>query len=214
MHKPDPIFEKLKVAAPSVVFTVSRTLDPYVSWDGEPEDDPREKGMCPYDVDFKARTIVNGELIEQMESLGASWYDPEEPIGDAHGYLPQKLEDAASGLLKQLQALDTRGFKNVRQRRVVTDTIVSLIKAMEVLKAELKANYDRQQRFSHTHPNFQRVIMKISSDGGLAPMDVYAMWENYCKANYDQSHILSEFIANNKAKLGIPNADPNTYEAT
>lgn len=92
-----PYLEELKTIAPSIVFRVSRSIDRDARWDGTGPD-PEEEGYVAYSVDVSAQCIVRGELIEGNAYLGCSYYKPDEPTGDAHGYLPQMLEEAATEL--------------------------------------------------------------------------------------------------------------------
>jgi len=80
-----------------IAFTLCRTEDPSFRWDGDGPD-PSKDGFLAYDVTVKARTIVEGEIMEACEYLGGSYYKHDEPLGDVHGYLPQMLEEAASKL--------------------------------------------------------------------------------------------------------------------
>jgi hypothetical protein len=102
-HKFTPKLEylqTLKQIAPAIALSVSRTHDENFVWDGDGPD-PVDDGYLPFDVDVKARSIVQGEILEGSQSLGGSYFAPDEPIGDCHGYLPQMLEEAIADLLKQ-----------------------------------------------------------------------------------------------------------------
>lgn len=99
---PAPYAEDLATVAPSIVFEVSRSLDPYHSWDGDGPD-PRDDGFSPYDIDVTAETIVRGKRVQGAASLGDSYFRPTEPTGDIHGYLLQLLDNAAKDLRKVLK---------------------------------------------------------------------------------------------------------------
>ncbi len=142
--KTDPIFEKLKEAAPSITFSVSREHDEDHRICDQCERDAEEAGFLPYNVDFRARCVAQGELIEQMDSLGGSWYDPEEPIGDAHGYLVQKLHEACKGLQKQLLNLYRPSSGLARQQ--IAGLVFENNCAMEILEKQLHLNYQAQRK--------------------------------------------------------------------
>lgn len=63
-------------------------------------------------------------------TLGESWYRPDEPLDDVHGYLPQMLEEAALELQKQVEHGSPLYY--------------SLNRAILMLKAEMKRLYDEQ----------------------------------------------------------------------
>lgn len=89
--------DKLKEIAPSVAIVISREPDPSCRWDGDGPD-PEESGYSAYDVDVDARIIMKGELVARTASLGSCYYQPDEPIGDVYGYLPQMLEEVLTAL--------------------------------------------------------------------------------------------------------------------
>lgn len=96
--------EALRLTRPDVAITVTRELDPSFEWDGDGPD-PTEDGFDAYDVDVVACCIRNGQLIEGRASLGGSYFQPEEPIGAVHGYLPQMVDEAVEEMDKALAAL-------------------------------------------------------------------------------------------------------------
>ena len=96
--------EALRLTRPDVAITVTRELDPNFEWDGDGPD-PTEDGFDAYDVDVVACTIRNGELIEGRSSLGGSYFLPDEPLADVHGYLPQMVDEAVEEMDKALAAL-------------------------------------------------------------------------------------------------------------
>lgn len=122
------LLEKLKTIAPNVVFSATRQLDPYCSWDGDGPS-PRDEGFSPYNVIVVAKCIERGEIIEGESCLGSSWFKHDEPIGDAHGYLPQMLEEAATEL--QEKAGEDR-------------TNDQLLAAIVAIKSEMKRAYNEQ----------------------------------------------------------------------
>lgn len=98
MKKDEPFYlAHLRTIAPSVAITVSREIDEHELWDGEGPD-PREDGYQPYCVDVTSRIILDGEIVEARESLCSSYYLDDEPIGEAHGYLPQMLQESLKRL--------------------------------------------------------------------------------------------------------------------
>src|ERR1700721_1573741 len=110
--------DALKLSRPDVVITVSRERDDNFSWDGDGPD-PVNDGYYPYDVDVTARTIRNGEMIEGTASLGGSYYQDEEPIGEIHGYLPQKVDEAIEELDKELAR---RLYKELAPKGLIGNT--------------------------------------------------------------------------------------------
>jgi hypothetical protein len=95
----DQIFQNLKTLAPNIAFTVYRELDPLFEWDGE---GPAPANLDAYDIFVKATTIENGEIITGETNIGGCYMREDEEIGDVHGYLPQKLDEAADDLKTQL----------------------------------------------------------------------------------------------------------------
>lgn len=53
----------------------------------------------------RAVAVRGGRLVKGEDTLGASYYLPDEDVieADAHGYLPQMIEGALSELDKQLR---------------------------------------------------------------------------------------------------------------
>jgi hypothetical protein len=99
---PDKLFEALRRIAPNVRFSVHAEQDPSFEWDGDGPD-PIERGLYPYDVIFACSVIVDGDIKDTESYLGGSYYEPDEPIGDAHGYLLDKLLEAAKELMNELE---------------------------------------------------------------------------------------------------------------
>ena len=95
--------EALRLTRPDVAIIVSRESDGSFVWDGDGPD-PTEEGYDAYDVDVVACTIHKGELIEGRASLGGSYYLPDEPLADVHGYLPQMVDEAVGEMDKALAA--------------------------------------------------------------------------------------------------------------
>ncbi len=95
------MLQKLKELCPSIVFSISREIDEDEIWDGDGPD-PKEDGYEPYCIDVEAVAIIDGDFVEGVAYLCSSYYQDDEPIGDAHGYLPQLLKDAVIDLNKQL----------------------------------------------------------------------------------------------------------------
>jgi hypothetical protein len=131
-----PLLEKLKKIAPAIVFEVAHTRDPDFRWDGDGPD-PVDDGFDAYDVDFSAKTIQFGELIEGVASLGGVYERPGEIDPDVGGYLTQKLQEAAEDLLKR--------ELNLEQRH-------QLIQATQFLEFELKRLYKEQQEAKACQP--------------------------------------------------------------
>jgi len=94
---------ELKITRPDVVIEVTRERDEYFRWDGDGPD-PEEEGFEAYDVDVTARCIRNGEMVEGRDSLGGSYYKPDEALGEVHGYLPQMIDEALEELNKTIAA--------------------------------------------------------------------------------------------------------------
>lgn len=117
----EQLLRKMKEVAPHIHFSVEFTPDPYFRWDGDGPD-PAEEGYQAYDVDFFARAITKGNIVEGQASLGGHYAKPGEFDMDVSGYLPQKLEEAAAEL-----------------RRYVSGSLLKETKAaMEFLKAHMK----------------------------------------------------------------------------
>lgn len=91
------IIAELQATRPDVVITVTREIDPYCVWDGDAPD-PTDDGFEPYTVSVRATTVRNGRFFEGESTLGSSWYRPEEPINDIHGYFRQMLDEALAEL--------------------------------------------------------------------------------------------------------------------
>ena len=98
---PAEIFDRLAQFAPSVSFTVSRDIDHGFVWDGDGED-PCKNGFDAYNVTVTARVIVGRQIVEGRNSLGGSYFLPDEPTGEIHGYLLQMLAGAAEDLCDTL----------------------------------------------------------------------------------------------------------------
>ena len=94
------LVHELRGIAPSIAVHVSKESDPGFRWDGDGPD-PEGDGLYPYDVCVTAKAILDGRLVEGVAYLGGSYYEPGEPVGDAHGYLPQMLRDALESLQDQ-----------------------------------------------------------------------------------------------------------------
>ncbi len=99
---PQPIGATLTEIAPSIAFSVSRQIDHSFRWDGDGPD-PANDGFNPYDVTIRARAIVRGQVLEGNGYLGASYFKPDEPTGDVHGYLLQMLDEAARELQHEMR---------------------------------------------------------------------------------------------------------------
>lgn len=82
---------------PDVAVTVSRELDSYYSWDGDGPD-PRDEGFSPYTVTVTVTTIRNGRIYIGESALGGSYFKPDEPMEDVHGYLPDMIAEAIADL--------------------------------------------------------------------------------------------------------------------
>lgn len=123
------IYLKLANVAPSIAFTATRELDPNFTWDGDGSD-PQEDGFDPYDVTVTARAIVNGNMLEGSANLGGSYFQPDEPLEDVHGYLLQMLKEAAQELEDILPAGNTHG---------------QCVAAQRLLKEEMQRAYDAQR---------------------------------------------------------------------
>ncbi len=92
-----PCIAALAIARPDIAIVVTRTRDENFQWDGDGPD-PAEDGFDAYDVDVKAFSIRNGQLLEGSASLGGSYFREDEPTAEIHGYLPQMVEEAVEEL--------------------------------------------------------------------------------------------------------------------
>lgn len=132
------IYTELKRLAPNVCFGTSKSLDDMTTWDGEPENNPSDT-MSPYNIDVYAKTIIGGVEVEGTSSMGGTWMEPDEEIGDIGGYLPQMLEDAAANL--KMEIGDQAGVSSYRIR--ITDQLDAVI---AFLKNEMRMRYDAQMK--------------------------------------------------------------------
>lgn len=128
MHQSKVLID-LRLIAPHVAFSVTKTFDPHFRWDGDGPD-PSDDDLFPHTIDFSASVIVCGELVTGAASLGGSYFREEEPVGDAHGYLAQELLDALDDL-PDLHLED------------VGDEIKE---AKAYLKAHMRNEWERQQK--------------------------------------------------------------------
>ncbi len=101
------LIQKLKADRPDIAITLSRSMDDNFRWDGDGPD-PNEEGYYAYDVDVTAIAIRNGVVLEGRASLGGSYFQPDEPIGEVHGYLPQMVEEAVEELDEAIAALEVQ----------------------------------------------------------------------------------------------------------
>jgi DNA-binding NarL/FixJ family response regulator len=92
--------EELRKTRPeiAITITISRDEDENFVW----ADAYTEEGYVSYDITVTACKIVNGTLISGEAYLGGAYYKPEEEIGEMHGYLPQKIDEALGELEKKI----------------------------------------------------------------------------------------------------------------
>jgi len=126
---PEQVWQTLRKLAPSCVFSIHREVDNDFSWDGDGPD-PREEGYLPYNIEVRAAVIAEGKYVEHSEYLGGSYDKPGDFDMDVHGYLPQLLDEAISGLPKNIP-------KHLE---------AELKKASTFMKEVMKARYDMQRR--------------------------------------------------------------------
>lgn len=119
---------ELRSVAPSIAITTSREEDLSFRWDGDGPD-PRQRGFRPYDVTVSVQAIIGGELVSAEAYLGGSYYRPNEPLRDIHGYLPQMIEEAVT----ELQTLATT--------RVLKDECGQ---ALDFIRKVMQDEYDKQ----------------------------------------------------------------------
>lgn len=119
----------MRTIAPNVVFIATRDPDPDYVWDGDGPD-PIDDDFEAYNVDVTVNTVVDGKAFEAVASLGGCYFKDDEPIDDLHGYLPQKLEEAASELHGQVPD------SNVKDQ---------LSHAIAMLKQEMTDRWQAQQ---------------------------------------------------------------------
>lgn len=89
--------EQLRAHDPSIAISVEREVDGTFAWDGGGPD-PVDEGFLPYDVTVTATRIMDGRVLTGEAHLCGSYYRPEEPIGEVHGYLPQMIDEAVHEL--------------------------------------------------------------------------------------------------------------------
>lgn len=138
------IYLTLKKLAPNVYFSAGRKLDPSFIWDGDAPD-PAEDGFDPYDVTVRAAAIINGELIEDSDSLGGSYFKENEPLDDIHGYLPEMLQEAAALLQDHLILSVSPSPLDADAAQHRSHTIRQLDRVLDFLKQELRARWQTQQ---------------------------------------------------------------------
>lgn len=104
---------QLKIDRPDVVISIDRTVDRNGVWDG---DEPIGDEFICYDHAVYARTIRNGVMIEGVDYLGGSWYDPNDKtplnidcLAEISGYLPQMIDEAIENMDR---ALREAGYKS------------------------------------------------------------------------------------------------------
>lgn len=129
------ILELLRKIAPNIVFSVLWTPDDDFEWNGDGPD-PAENGLYAYDVDFSAKTIVDGNFVTGRSSLGGCYSKPGEFDPDVHGYLVQNLLEASEELAVELN-------KTHHVDPKINDQLVVVIC---VLKAKLKHAYNTQRK--------------------------------------------------------------------
>lgn len=98
----ESLYAELRLNAPSVVFSASREVDPYYTWDGDGQD-PVAQGYEPCTVRVTASCIVDGYLLEADDVLCGCYFQPDEATDDVHGYLPQMIQEAAIRLAAQVK---------------------------------------------------------------------------------------------------------------
>jgi hypothetical protein len=131
---------KLMQLAPHIAFSVYKIHDDSYVWDGDgPDPKDYDEPMDAYDVTFTAKTIICGNIVEGNSHLGGSYFKHDEPIGDCHGYLLQKLEEAFVDLGTQ-----------------TTDPMVlrEIEAAQHWLKQEMQKQYDFQVKKFYTEVRF------------------------------------------------------------
>jgi hypothetical protein len=98
-NDPEKIASTLQRLAPSFSYDVHWDLDSHLSWDGDPQDNPRDAGLSPYSVEFSMLFVLRGQVVRETSHIGGVWDDPNNPDADVHGYLPQKFLEVTEGLL-------------------------------------------------------------------------------------------------------------------
>lgn len=83
--------EDLKTIALEIAFEVEASRDMTFEWNGHGPD-PKKQGFYPYDVIVSGAIIHKGEVITNDDTLGGSYFKPQERLGNIHGYLIQMLE--------------------------------------------------------------------------------------------------------------------------
>ncbi len=129
------IKSRLANVAPHIQFATSREEDRSFKWDGDGPD-PRKRGYIPFDITVSASMVVQGELVEGTSHLGGSYYRPTQAIGDIHGYLPQKIDEALADLRRKIAHLPGPLPSHLRE----------IDEAMEFIKQEMAARYAAQRK--------------------------------------------------------------------
>lgn len=105
------LIQALKLSRPDIAISVTRSRDESFRWDGDGPD-PEDEGYVAYDIDVTAITIRSGEILEGRDSLGGSYWSPDDPIGEVGGYLQDMVETAVEELDQAIARLDAATAHN------------------------------------------------------------------------------------------------------
>jgi len=95
------LLRELAIKSPHINIQVIYSIDEdiYQHWDGEQSTEELEaQGLTAYNVEVKATTICNGEMLEGNAYLGENWMKHPNECEEIHGYFPQMLDEALQEL--------------------------------------------------------------------------------------------------------------------
>lgn len=87
--------QELDSPRPDVALNITREEDVDAQWDGDGPN-PEDVGYVPFLFTVCAYRVVGGKLFKGFAYLGNSYHMPEDPIGDASGYLADMVREAVA----------------------------------------------------------------------------------------------------------------------
>lgn len=146
---PEEIISGLAKIAPHVAIDVSWEPDPYHSWDGDGPD-PRDEGYVPHNVAVTAKTIIDGREVDSKEYLGGVYEKPGHQDQNIHGYFPQMVDAALSGLYKELTGkepvMSRKRWQIEAPPEGLESLLASLRNAIKFTNVSMKEIYEQERR--------------------------------------------------------------------